>query len=149
MSLNIISHKNFKVDKPLSKKLSTAFDLICIEERLSSCSVNLKVLSDSEIKNLNRKFRNKDKPTNVLSFTNQDISKQVTNNLGDIAISYEYVECESKEQNKNFDNHFIHMFIHGIYHILGFDHESDSMADDMEDKEILLLKKLNIKNPYK
>ena len=112
-------------------------------------SVNLKILNDSEIKDLNRKFRNKDKPTNVLSFTNEDISKQLTNNLGDIAISYEYVERESKEQNKKFDNHFIHMFIHGIYHILGFDHENDSMADDMEDKETLLLKKLNIKNPYK
>ena len=149
MSLHIISHKNFKIDIPLSKKLSTAFDLICIEERLSNCSVNLKILNDSEIKNLNRKFRNKDKPTNVLSFTNEDISKQLTNNLGDIAISYEYVERESKEQNKKFDNHFIHMFIHGIYHILGFDHENDSMADDMEDKETLLLKKLNIKNPYK
>tara|TARA_B100000965_G_scaffold210690_1_gene176051 strand:- start:264 stop:713 length:450 start_codon:yes stop_codon:yes gene_type:complete len=149
VSLHIISHINFKIDKSLSKKLTTAFELICIEEKLSKHSVNLKILNDSEIKDLNRKFRNKDKPTNVLSFTNEDISKQLTNNLGDIAISYEYVERESKEQNKKFDNHFIHMFIHGIYHILGFDHENDSMADDMEDKETLLLKKLNIKNPYK
>jgi len=69
--------------------------------------------------------------------------------LGDIAISFEFVEQESKEQNKKFNDHVIHMFIHGIYHILGFDHENDSMADAMEEKEILLLEKLQIKNPYK
>ena len=85
---------------------------------------------------------------NFLSFSNEDVSKQITNNLGDIAISYEYVECEAKEQDKKFDDHVVHMFIHGIYHILGFDHKDDIMADEMENKEIILLKKLNINNPY-
>ena len=69
MSLHIISHINFKIDKSLSKKLTTAFELICIEEKLSKHSVNLKILNDSEIKDLNRKFRNKDKPTNAVSYT--------------------------------------------------------------------------------
>ena len=71
---------------------------------------------------LNRKFRNKDSSTNVLSFTNEDISKTITGNLGDIAINYDYLERESKEQSKSFDDHMIHMLVHGIYHILGFDH---------------------------
>ena len=148
MSLSIINHNNFKVDKPLSDKLNHAFELICVEEGLSNCSVNIKIVDNNEIENLNKKFRNKDRPTNVLSFTNEDISRQVTNNLGDIAISYEYVERESKEQDKKFDDHIVHMFIHGIYHILGFDHKDDPMADKMENKEIILLKKLNINNPY-
>lgn len=148
MSLSIINHNNFKVDKPLSDKLNHAFELICVEEGLSNCSVNIKIVDNNEIENLNKKFRNKDRPTNVLSFTNEDISRRITNNLGDIAISYEYVEWESKEQDKKFDDHIVHMFIHGIYHILGFDHKDDPMADKMENKEIILLKKLNINNPY-
>ena len=97
---------------------------------------------------LNRKFRKKNKSTNVLSFTNEDISKSLTGNLGDIAVSYEFLEEESKQLNKNFDDHIIHMLIHGVYHILGLDHENDATANKMENKEIELLKELNIKNPY-
>ena len=149
MSLTILNHKSFEVDKALSEKLINAFNLICNEESLEKCSINLKLVDNEEITELNRIYRNKNKPTNVLSFTNEDISKSRTNELGDIAISFEFVEQESKEQNKKFNDHVIHMFIHGIYHILGFDHENDSMADAMEEKEILLLEKLQIKNPYK
>ena len=149
MSLTILNHKSFEVDKALSEKLINAFNLICNEERLEKCSINLKLVDNEEITELNKIYRNKNKPTNVLSFTNEDISKSRTNELGDIAISFEFVEQESKEQNKKFNDHVIHMFIHGIYHILGFDHENDSMADAMEEKEILLLEKLQIKNPYK
>ena len=100
------------------------------------------------MKELNKKFRNKNTATNVLSFSNEDISKSITGNLGDIAISYEFVKRESKELKTNFDDHMIHMLIHGVYHILGFDHENDEMADIMEIKEVKLLKKLDIKNPY-
>ena len=149
MSLTILNHKSFEVDKALSEKLTNAFHLICNEENLDKCSINLKLVDNEEITELNKIYRNKNKPTNVLSFTNEDISKSRTNELGDIAISFEFVEQESKEQNKKFNDHVIHMFIHGIYHILGFDHENDSMADAMEEKEILLLEKLQIKNPYK
>ena len=149
MSLTILNHKSFEVDKALSKKLINAFNLICNEESLDKCSINLKLVNNEEITELNKIYRNKNKPTNVLSFTNEDISKSRTNELGDIAISFEFVEQESKEQNKKFNDHVIHMFIHGIYHILGFDHENNSMADAMEEKEILLLEKLQIKNPYK
>ena len=149
MSLTILNHKSFEVDKTLSEKLINAFNLICNEESLEKCSINLKLVDNKEITELNKIYRNKNKPTNVLSFTNDDISKSRTNDLGDIAISFEFVEQESKEQNKKFNDHVIHMFIHGIYHILGFDHENDSMADAMEEKEILLLEKLKIKNPYK
>ncbi len=149
MSLIILNHKSFEVDKALSEKLTNAFNLICNEESLDKCSINLKLVDNEEITELNKIYRNKNKPTNVLSFTNEDISKSRTNELGDIAISFEFVEQESKEQNKKFNDHVIHMFIHGIYHILGFDHENDSMADAMEEKEILLLEKLQIKNPYK
>ena len=148
MSLNILTSKNFAVSIKLENKLNQAFTLICNEENISNCSVNLKILDNNEITELNKKFSNKNSPTNVLSFTNEDISKSITGDLGDIAISYEYVKEESNEQNKKFDDHLIHMLIHGVYHILGFDHKNNKMADLMESKEVKLLKQLNIKNPY-
>ena len=148
MSLNILTSKNFTVSNKLENKLHQAFTLICNEENISNCSVNLKILDNNEIRELNKKYSNKNSPTNVLSFTNEDISKSITGDLGDIAISYEYVKEESNEQNKKFDDHLIHMLIHGVYHILGFDHKNNKMADLMESKEVKLLKQLNIKNPY-
>ena len=148
MSLNILTSENFSVSNKLENKLNQAFTLICNEENISNCSVNLKIIDNNEIRELNKKYSNKNSPTNVLSFTNEDISKSVTGDLGDIAISYEYVKEESNEQNKKFDDHLIHMLIHGIYHILGFDHKNNKMADLMENKEVKLLKQLNIKNPY-
>ena len=148
MDLIISQNKNYLVGDNLIEKLKNVFLIICDEEKLSDCSINLKILDDEEMKDLNYRFRKKNLSTNVLSFTNEDISKEITGNLGDIAINYEYVNRESKELNKTFDNHMIHMLIHGIYHILGFDHQNDEMANIMENKEILLLKKLNINNPY-
>ena len=148
MDLIISQNKNYLVGDNLIEKLKNVFLIICDEEKLSDCSINLKILDDEEMKDLNYRFRKKNLSTNVLSFTNEDISKEITGNLGDIAINYEYINRESKELNKTFDNHMIHMLIHGIYHILGFDHQNDEMANVMENKEILLLKKLNINNPY-
>ena len=148
MSLNILTSEDFSVSTQLENKLNMAFSLICEEEKLSNCSVNLKILSNNEIQELNNKYRKKNSPTNVLSFTNEDISKSITGDLGDIAISYHYLEEESCKQNKKFDDLLIHMLIHGVYHILGFDHENNEMAAQMENKEIKLLKKINIDNPY-
>ena len=148
MSLFISSDKDFHVDNDLKIKMNDAFKLICDEEEIKECSINLKVMSDKSIQKLNKKYRSKDTSTNVLSFTNEDISKTITGNLGDIAISYEFVKRESDELDIDFHDHMIHMLIHGVYHILGFDHNNNKMAEVMENKEIKLLKKLNIRNPY-
>lgn len=148
MSLFISYSTNFPISDSLEEKLNKALSYIFKEEGITNSSINLKILTDEDIKELNKKFRNKNTTTNVLSFSNEDVSKSITGNLGDIAISYEFVKRESKEHKKNFDDHMIHMLVHGVYHILGFDHENDEMADIMEIKEVKLLKKLDIKNPY-
>ena len=148
MSLYISYSTNFPISDSLEEKLNKALSYIFKEEGITDSSINLKILTDEDIKELNKKFRNKNTTTNVLSFSNEDVSKSITGNLGDIAISYEFVKRESKEHKKNFDDHMIHMLVHGVYHILGFDHENDEMADIMENKEVKLLKKLDIKNPY-
>ena len=121
---------------------------ILIDEGQEGSVVNLKITDTDEITNLNNTYRTKNKSTNVLSFVNYDVSKDITNNLGDIAICYEYVDKEAKDEGKNLDDHLIHMLVHGLYHILGYDHENNEGASVMEAKEINKLKELNIKNPY-
>ena len=149
MSLNISNPKDFILDDELVTKLESAYEIISLDEGLSGTSLNIRIVDDKEMISLNKKFRSKNSSTNVLSFTNEDISSSITRDLGDIAINYDFIRKESKEQSKNFDDHMIHMLIHGIYHILGFDHEDDEMAERMEKKEIALLDKLKINNPYK
>ena len=148
MGLEISCSNEFILDKNLIVKLNQAFNVLSDEEDLSQNTINIKIVNDKEMTDLNKQFRKRDTSTNVLSFTNNDISKSMTGNLGDIAINYDFIKRESKEQGKTFDDHIIHMLVHGIYHILGLDHENDKMAEIMEKKEIALLSKLNIKNPY-
>jgi|TARA_B100001094_G_scaffold16775_1_gene14451 probable rRNA maturation factor len=149
VGLEILCSNEFVLGKELIAKLNLAFEVLSDDEDLSDKTINIKIVNNEEMINLNKQFRKKESTTNVLSFTNQDISKSITGNLGDIAINYDFIKKESKEQGKTFDDHIIHMLIHGIYHILGFDHENDKMATVMEEKEIALLNKLNISNPYK
>ena len=129
-------------------KMSLITKSIFIDEGQEDSIVNLKITDIDEITHLNNTYRAKNKSTNVLSFVNGDISKDITNNLGDIAICYEYVDKEAKDEGKNLDDHLIHMLVHGLYHILGYDHENNESASVMEAKEINKLKELNIKNPY-
>ena len=149
MSIEISCNDDFNLDKDLLLKLNTAFEVISNEENLYDKTINIRIVNDKEMVDLNKQFRCKDSSTNVLSFTNEDISKSITGNLGDIAINYDFIKRESKEQGKTFDDHIVHMLIHGIYHILGLDHENDEMAQVMEENEVALLYKLNIRDPYK
>ena len=105
--------------------------------------VSILLTNDEKIQKLNRDFRNMDKPTNVLSFPSDEDEY-----IGDIAISYETLEREAKEQDKNFAHHFTHMLIHGILHLYGYDHMNDEDAEKMESLEIKILADMSIKNPY-
>ncbi len=148
MSLIISLDEGIDIEKPLNNKLNKVVSTILDQEKMSDCVINLRLLNDREMKKLNMQFRQKDKTTNVLSFPNDDISVKQTKNIGDIAISVEYVKAEAKKEGKTFDDHIIHMLAHGVYHILGYDHENNENAVIMENKEIQTLKKINISNPY-
>ena len=102
MTLDVFIDDEFTIPEDLITILKAAADLTLNEESASNSIVNLRILGDSEMQQLNKEFRNKDKTTNVLSFTNNDISKEVTKNIGDIAISYDYVLCEAKEMENLF-----------------------------------------------
>lgn len=148
MTLEVIFDNDFDVSESLVLALKNAADLTLQEEKKRDSVVNLKIVGNAEMQQLNKEFRNKDRATNVLSFTNDDLSKDVTKNIGDIAISYDFVKQEAKDHGKSFSDHVIHMLVHGIYHILGYDHENDISAEVMESKEIYILDKLKISNPY-
>lgn len=118
-------------------------------------TINLALSNDQEIHKLNAKFRNIDKPTNVLSFANidddsfaEEILLSKTIELGDIIIALETMQREAQEKNISLHDHFCHLFTHGLLHLLGFDHIEDEEAEYMEDFEIQILKTMNIANPY-
>lgn len=118
-------------------------------------SINLSLSNDENIHKLNLEFRNMDKPTNVLSFANIDdpfFEEQIQTDdiieLGDIMIALETMQREAKEKEISLHDHYCHLFIHGILHLLGFDHIEDDEAEYMEDFEVRILAKLNIANPY-
>lgn len=149
MKVNLISSDDYNLPRSLLESLEQVFILVSNSEGLEDANINLSFISSKEMQSLNKQYRGLDKDTNVLSFENQDISREHTKNIGDIAICYPYVVDEAKKENKELDNHITHMFIHGTLHILGYDHENESEANNMELKEIELLSKFNIINPYK
>jgi probable rRNA maturation factor len=107
------------------------------------------VLADNAfIQSLNRTYRGKDKPTNVLSFPQDPGSDDKVTNLGDVVLAYETVKKEAISQKKSFENHVTHLLVHGILHLLAYDHENDAEAEEMESLEIRVLESLGIKNPY-
>ena len=127
-----------------------------IDTFLKKKKINLSILltNDAEIQEINSKYRNLDKPTNVLSFKSMIDEMNYFKNteqeihLGEIIISMERIFIESNINNVLFRDHFIHIFLHAILHILGYDHEIDSERKKMENIEISILKNLGIKNPY-
>jgi probable rRNA maturation factor len=102
------------------------------------------LLSDDEkLKTLNRDFRGRDKPTNVLSFPGSDADY-----LGDIAIAYGVTSREALAAGKALIDHATHLVVHGVLHLIGYDHERDSDARIMEPLETEILGKLKIADPY-
>ena len=148
MSVNLITRDEYPLSENLIGNLDQFFISILSSESIEDSNINLSFISSEEMQELNKQFRGIDKDTNVLSFENQDISREHTKVLGDIAICYPYVVNEATVSEKDLDSHISHMFIHGILHILGYDHQNESEADNMESKEIEFLSKFNIINPY-
>jgi probable rRNA maturation factor len=118
--------------------------------------VDLSILltDDATIQNLNREWRGKDRPTNVLSFPGVDPQELVFLPtgapvlLGDIVVAYETVEREARERGIGIDDHLTHLVIHGTLHLLGYDHEDDDEAVLMEGLETELLAGLGIADPH-
>ena len=118
--------------------------------------VSVKLSDDSELHSLNKAYRGKDKPTNVLSFpqVQPDLLETLANTddgealLGDIILAYETCRAEASAKNVGFSDHITHLIVHGSLHLLGYDHENEVDAGLMENCEINALTTLGIANPY-
>jgi len=108
--------------------------------------ISLLFTDNTQIKDLNRNYRGKDKPTNVLSFPTDAASSVPV--LGDIVLAYETVELEAIRNGLDIRDHITHLLIHGYLHLQGLDHETDADALAMEALEIKILAGLGIASPY-
>ncbi|UQD54328.1 rRNA maturation RNase YbeY [Anaplasma phagocytophilum] len=108
--------------------------------------VSVVLAHDALLLELNHKYRNINKPTNVLSFNYEALSRNCC--LGEIFLSIDRLTYESKTLGVEIHAHFTHMLIHGVLHILGYDHEVPEDAQEMQALEIDLLSKRSIENPY-
>ena len=142
---------NQLVDKALSASLN---EVHFASTKLFELSVLL--TGDEEIQQLNKQYRNMDKSTNVLAFeSGVNIKAQLESDaeypisLGDIVLSYQTIKKEAEEQCKKIDDHITHLLVHGVLHLLGFDHQDDFEAEEMESLEAkILAETFQITNPY-
>jgi probable rRNA maturation factor len=152
----------------LAKWANLAFGAAQPRTRCASMPLTIRIVGAAESRVLNRTWRGKDKPTNVLSFPAEDLGSGARGSsknaralsslarapslepqfLGDLAICAPVVAREARDQGKDPRAHWAHMVVHGVLHLLGYDHENDRDADDMESREMKILAEFGYANPY-
>ena len=118
---------------------------------LSDSEVSVKFTSDEEVRELNRTWRGKDKPTNVLSFPMaEETELESAQLLGDVVLAHGICAAEASDKGVAIETHAVHLLVHGTLHLLGYDHEtSDADAEEMEETERRALAALGISDPYR
>jgi probable rRNA maturation factor len=124
-----------------------------VDADIADAELAVMLTDDSGIRTLNNNWRGIDKPTNVLSFpalqpTGPRGHDDAPRMLGDIAIAYETLRREARDEQKPFDHHLSHLAVHGLLHLLGYDHEKEDDAEAMEALEQEILAQLGIPDPY-
>jgi probable rRNA maturation factor len=138
-------------DAVIQRAIATAAE--AVEKDVADAELAVMLTDDSGIRTLNGNWRGIDKPTNVLSFPalQPEGERRVDDAprmLGDIAIAYETMRREADEEQKPFDHHLSHLAVHGFLHLIGYDHETDDDAEEMEALERDILARLGIPDPY-
>ena len=121
-----------------------------LADRRGPLIVGIVLTDDGEQRALNRAYRGKDAPTNVLSFAMLDAAAPpgAPVLLGDVVLAFETVAREAEEQRKPLADHLRHLVVHGVLHLLGLDHENEAEAAGMEAREAAILKRLGVPDPY-
>lgn len=112
--------------------------------------VSVLLTDDAAIRVLNRDWRQIDKPTNVLSFAAaKDARKDASRTfVGDIVVAYETLARECADEDRDFLHHLAHLSVHGFLHLIGYDHQTDAQADEMEGLESRIMQSMNMPDPY-
>jgi probable rRNA maturation factor len=129
---------------------------LCVESALAvlgaatkPTELSIVLSSDADVRILNRDYRGKDTATNVLSFPSglsADLSG--TDMLGDVILAFETVSMEATRDGKSLEAHLRHLVVHGVLHLLGYDHETEDEATEMERREVEILGGFGISDPY-
>jgi probable rRNA maturation factor len=139
------------VEAIIHRAIQTAAEMV--DADTGDAELAIMLTDDAGIRTLNANWRGIDKPTNVLSFpalqpTGTPSPDDAPRMLGDIAIAYETVRREADDEHKPFAHHLSHLAIHGFLHLIGYDHETDEEAGEMENLERKILARLGIPDPY-
>jgi len=134
--------------------VETSLKMAMIPDELAGKDMEISILlaNDDLSHILNREYRGKDNPTNILTFANIDSDdkpeQEETITLGDIILSFETIQKEAREEDKFLRDHVLHLAVHGTLHLLGYNHDEEDDATIMETLEIRILEKLGSQNPY-
>lgn len=118
---------------------------------VKNAEVSVMLTNDDAVRALNREYRGVDRPTNVLSFAALDDEDEPIVDpmlLGDIVVAFETTEREAAEQNKTLAEHFFHLIVHGVLHLIGYDHVEDADAEVMEALETKIMVENGMDDPY-
>ncbi|MGR3807502.1 rRNA maturation RNase YbeY [Pasteurella testudinis] len=119
-----------------------------VKPSLDDVEMTVRIVDEAESQALNRTYRGKDYPTNVLSFPFESPAEVELPLLGDLVICRQVVEREAAEQQKPLAAHWAHMVVHGSLHLLGYDHIEDGEAEEMEALETDIMQSLGFADPY-
>jgi probable rRNA maturation factor len=139
----MVEDRKWSARRGLGARLKKAAMLALARGGESKGALTILLSNDKKLRTLNMTFRGKDKPTNVLSFP-----ARVDGYLGDVAMAYGVTAKEAREQKKPFGDHATHLVVHGVLHLLGYDHETARAAKVMEPLETRILNELGIDDPY-
>ena len=132
----------------LTKKFFTYIVDATLDDKRAGSELTIRIVSLEESAYLNKKYRKKEGPTNVLSFVSEGAEKIVPDFLGDLVVCAPVVNKEACQQGKNIEAHWAHMIVHGVLHLLGLDHQDSCQAEAMENRERSILSKLGYPDPY-
>lgn len=149
----VISTDGWPDDAEATVQRAARAALAGFEDAEAMGEISVALMDDASIRALNRDYRNKDAATNVLSFPLDGDDELLPPGeivpLGDIAVALETVQREAVTEEKAFSDHLSHMIVHGTLHLLGYDHELDDEAEEMEALEREVLATIGIADPYR
>jgi len=132
---------------PAQEKFKKWIDAI-LQDDAEDSEIVIRIVDEQEMILFNEQYRGKNGSTNVLSFPFEAPDGVDSDLLGDLLVCAPVVEKESKQQEKLLEHHWAHMIVHGVLHLIGYDHINDAEAEEMEALEIKILRSIKIDDPY-